>query len=625
MKFHCVALALVMGLAPYLAGQAVAQAPKPARIEKVAAALTPGTYSPTPTIANRDFWARVAKTETYRDAVAQAEELAKKTFEPLPDELYLEYSQNGNRNRYERVYFDKLASFRKLVVAECIENQGRFLPAIEALMASYAADKSWVLPAHDGDLKNFEGREISIDLFASEVACELATADYLLGDRLSAATREKVRAEARRRIFEPYAKMMSDKSKLAWLKVTNNWNAVCLANVTGTALALLPEPNDKAFYVAAAEKYVANFLDGFTDDGYCSEGVGYWNYGFGCFVRLGHMLAGATNGQVDLFAAPKARSAGLFARRMEITPGVYPAFADCAVGATPGHQIMRYVTRRYELPPTKWEQRAGVSMRWLDEFGVYSFLFDDAQPPQSLDASAARDWFENAGILICRGAQTKTGLPIGVALKGGHNAEHHNHNDVGSYVYCIGDSMTLVDPGAEVYTKRTFSSRRYDSNVLNSFGHPVPRVAGQLQQTGRAAEARLMKLEQTDTRDTLQLDLTSAYPVPTLKQLTREFVFDRTDGSLTVTDRVEFTAPESFETAVITLDKWQQPAADRLQVGEGAAAVAIQIDAGGEPVKIESTTIDEDVKTRSKPIRIGIQLQQPVTQATVRLIIRPLE
>lgn len=625
MRTQYVALALVMGLAQHLASQAAAQAPKPARIEKVAAALTPGTYSPTPPIADRDFWARVAKTETYRDEVAQAEELAKKTFEPLPDELYLEYSRNGNRNRYERVYFDKLATFRKLVVAECIENQGRFLPAIAALIDSYAADKSWVLPAHDGDLKNFEGREISIDLFASEVACELATADYLLGDRLSAATRDKVRAEARRRIFEPYAKMMSDKSKLAWLKVTNNWNAVCLANVTGTALALLPEPQDKAFYVAAAEKYVANFLDGFTDDGYCSEGVGYWNYGFGCFVRLGHMLAGATNGQVDLFAESKARSAGLFARRMEITPGVYPAFADCAVGAVPGHQIMRYVTRRYELPPTKWEQRAGVSMRWLDEFGVYSFLFDDAQAPRSLDAPAARDWFENAGILICRGAQTKSSLPIGVALKGGHNAEHHNHNDVGSYVYCIGDSMTLVDPGAEVYTKRTFSSQRYVSNVLNSFGHPVPRVAGQLQQTGRAAEARLMKLEQTDTRDTLQFDLTSAYPVPTLKQLTREFIFDRTDGSLTVTDRVEFTAPESFETAVITLDKWQQPAADRLQVGEGAAAVAIQIDAGGEPVKIESTTIEEDVKTRSKPQRIGIQLQQPVTQATVRLIIRPLE
>ncbi len=129
---------------------------------------------------------------------------------------------------------------------------------------------------------------------------------------------------------------------------------------------------------------------------------------------------------------------------------------------------------------------------------------------------------------------------MGVALKGGHNDEHHNHNDVGSYVFCIGDSMTLVDPGAEVYTRRTFSAERYVSNVLNSFGHPVPRVAGQLQKTGRSAAAKVLKLELADDQDTLQFDLTSAYPVKTLKQLTRTFVFQRSSGSLTVTDEVKF-------------------------------------------------------------------------------------
>ena len=56
-------------------------------------------------------------------------------------------------------------------------------------------------------------------------------------------------------------------------------------------------------------------------------------------------------------------------------------------------------------------------------------------------------------------------------MKGGHNAEQHNHNDVGSFIVALGHSTPLVDPGAEVYTGRTFSRRRYDSNVLNSFGH----------------------------------------------------------------------------------------------------------------------------------------------------------
>ena len=79
-----------------------------------------------------------------------------------------------------------------------------------------------------------------------------------------------------------------------------------------------------------------------------------------------------------------------------------------------------------------------------------------------------------------------------------------------------------------------------------------------------------------------------------------------------MTDEVEFTAPETFGTAVITFGTWKQVSADRLLVGEGAAAVQIQIDAGGLPVKIEATTIDEDVRGAEKPTRIGIDLADPV-------------
>ncbi len=45
-----------------------------------------------------------------------------------------------------------------------------------------------------------------------------------------------------------------------------------------------------------------------------------------------------------------------------------------------------------------------------------------------------------------------TPAPLAVALKGGHNAEHHNHNDVGSFVVALGKSTPLADPGGEVYT-----------------------------------------------------------------------------------------------------------------------------------------------------------------------------
>ena len=110
------------------------------------------------------------------------------------------------------------------------------------------------------------------------------------------------------------------KRSRGWLTVTNNWNAVCLANVTGEAFALLEAPADKAFYAAAAEQYIANFLSGFTEDGYCSEGIGYWNYGYGCFVRLDSMLRGATGDRLNLSEMPQARSTGLFAHAWKSRP-----------------------------------------------------------------------------------------------------------------------------------------------------------------------------------------------------------------------------------------------------------------------------------------------------------------
>jgi hypothetical protein len=238
---------------------------------------------------------------------------------------------------------------------------------------------------------------------------------------------------------------------------------------------------------------------------------------------------------------------------------------------------------------------------------------------------AARDWFEDAGILICRGTQTSRGLPFAVALKGGHNAEHHNHNDVGSYVVCVGDAMPLVDPGAEVYTRRTFSRDRYVSGVLNSFGHPVPRIDGQLQKTGRSALGKVVALDFIDEADTMQLDLTSVYAVKSLKRLHRTFEYRRTpEAGLTVIDEFEFDAPTSFGTAIVTLGTWKQVGDNRLQVGEGRTAVDIEIQTGGLPVRIEATEIDEDVRGGKTPVRVGIDLVDPVREATMKLKIRPV-
>jgi len=206
---------------------------------------------------------------------------------------------------------------------------------------------------------------------------------------------------------------------------------------------------------------------------------------------------------------------------------------------------------------------------------------------------------------------------MALALKGGHNNEHHNHNDLGSFVVLCGKQLMLLDPGNEVYTARTFSKQRYESNLLNSWGHSVPVVAGKLQRPGAEAHARVMDTVFSDESDTLQLDLASAYECPELKKLERTFVYDRTGkGMLTVTDKVEFDTPQSFSTALITTCSVDQAGERTLIIGDGDEKVSVEIDCGGLPFSLKIEPIRENTPVR--PTRIGIELDSPVTSASIK-------
>jgi hypothetical protein len=209
-------------------------------------------------------------------------------------------------------------------------------------------------------------------------------------------------------------------------------------------------------------------------------------------------------------------------------------------------------------------------------------------------------------------------------LKGGNNDEPHNHNDVGSFSVIVGTNMVICDPGGEVYTRRTFSAHRYDSEVLNSFGHAVPVVAGQLQRTGANARGVILATNFSPAQDRITFDFRSAYAVPQLEKLERTFVFQRQPQSaLEVTDEVKFSQPETFETALITWGNLKQLDARTLELTDGDSAVRVSIDTGGRSFQIKSTTINEDVHTPRKPVHVGIVLDQKTTAATVRLRIVP--
>jgi hypothetical protein len=560
--------------------------------------------------------------------VQAAERLLDKPLPAQPADLYLDYSRTGNRKPWERVATARRRRIKIFVLAECVENQGRFVPALEEHARRLCAEPTWVFPAHDSQLVNYRGERIDIDLGSARVAGELALACYLLGDRLSKDTRDLVVATVRARVLGPFREMVLGRRKPNWwLAGTNNWNSVCLAGVAVSAVSLVEDRSERAFFIAAAEQYVRNFLRGFTPDGYCSEGLAYWNYGFGHYAQLSAALDQSTQGRLDLLAADAALRPARFGSRVEIVGGVYPTFSDCPMNTRPDGRLVGYLNRRLGIG-----QPAGSRDVPSPERGgladVLAFTPWDTVPRSgpSVRAAAAshqRTWFEDAGVLICRPGEGVRGR-FGVALKGGHNAEHHNHNDIGSFIVVVGDRPVLVDPGTEVYTARTFSARRYESKVLNSFGHSVPVVAGTLQRGGEDARGRVLEREFTDTRDTLVLDLRTAYDAPDLERLERAFCYERGQGGrLVVTDTIAFARPQRFETALVTFGAWRRIAPDQLRVEDQGRAVEIVVETGGSAFTVDAEMIDENVRSPRKPRRIAIRLAQPTRAAQVTLRIRP--
>ena len=608
--------------------RARAAQPTEERIAEIARSLTPqlGVFSPPS--SDRKAWDSYPVNRA--EIIASAERYLAKPIPSLPDDLYLDYGKTGRRPPFETPYRERLDRACALALAECVENRGRFIAPLREIIAEILSERSWVMPAHDGNngYPVFYGKKMDVDLGAAMRAASLSTITSWLGEPLGPETVGKVQAEIRRRVIDPYLARIYEGQKVCyWVNVTNNWNAVCHAGVVYAALATIPDPETRARVVAGAEAYIVNYLNGFTPDGYCSEGMGYWNYGFGHFVSLAERLSAATSGTVDLYRDPLIAQIVTFPKRLELPPGLYPAFSDNSISAKPAAWILSLMSRRYALAQ---EPKRTLSPGQHPLGGMLYEVDLTLSPPAvstspeaMAGASPLRGYFPEGGVLVSRPNPGATGLSV--AMKGGHNDEAHNHNDLGSFFVVSSGFPILVDPGSERYTKRTFSAQRYESAVLNSFGHSVPIVDGRLQGTGRPFQATILATDFSEPKDRFTLDLTQAYPVKSLERLTRSFVYDREKGtSLEIADEMKANSPIPFGTALITFGEMKKKNATTLEFRDKRGGVRVEVDTAGAAWVLTDQIINEDMVDGRKPRRIGIDLEQPTKEATIRCRITPI-
>ena len=98
-------------------------------------------------------------------------------------------------------------------------------------------------------------------------------------------------------------------------------------------------------------------------------------------------------------------------------------------------------------------------------------------PPEPTEppVSAKHDWFGGMMWMIARYDPSDPNT-LTLAAKGGHNAEMHNQNDVGSIIVHVNGESVIAEIGRGRYTKDYFGPERYDHLANSSLGHSVPVV-----------------------------------------------------------------------------------------------------------------------------------------------------
>lgn len=569
---------------------------------------------PIPSCADRSVWDdKQLQGRVHRITKAVADKLDV-TMPAWSDDAYLEFSKTGQRQGGEGMMKARQALLMPLVLAECIEYKGRYLGAVAAVLDALAGERTWVFPAHDQGLATFRGERYFIDLNAADVADQVSQTLYLLRGKIPAPVEAKALQALERRIFAPMRSSMSGNVVKGheWLASKTNWVPVCLEGVISAALASLPNRAERARFILASTTYLQDYLGGFEADGYASEGLAYWNYGFGRYLELREELVRSTKGLIDLLADPKAHQVAMFGARFAMWSGNAALFGDAAVGTRPDHNITTYTMQAFNWKNADYAEYEPPLPFILLVFGSASPYPANASQ-QLLDP--LRHYFESEGVLVSRPGPSSSSQ-LAVTVKSGGNT-NHSHNDIGSYVIGVRADQPVGDPGGvRQYSRDSFGAHRYESKVFNSFGHPVPVVAGTLQREADKLVAPKPKVRFSADLDEFEVDMAGAYDVPSLKALTRSLRYGRSEsGSVRVTDSFEFSSPKAFETAITTRGEVRRLNDGSLEFKEGKSTVRARIQATADTDIREDEVKEGGISFR----RVGIQLRRPSLKGSISI------
>ncbi|MFW6257040.1 MAG: heparinase II/III domain-containing protein [Bacillota bacterium] len=526
-------------------------------------------FKPFPRASQRKPWNKLPD-KLSREIIADGEQYLDHEWSFLPVSGYLEFMKTGNRSKYEAKTFKRRNVLSILTYAECVEHKGRFLEDIINGVWAICEESTWCIPAHN----TFPGEDSAtipditkpiVDIMASDTADLLSFIYYLFKDQLDAVSpliRERIELEMKRRILDPYL----EHDDFWWMGIEdkkvrlNNWTPWATSNIL-SAFFLMEEDDDRRKKAAVkAMKSLDQYLTFYHSDGGCDEGPSYWGGSGGCLFTALELLYEVSEGRINVYDEPLIQEIGRYIYRVYINDNYFVNFADCDATV----QIDPYLVFRYgqriddsdlkSLAFDAWERldKKGinkVSFGWRRPINVLGALFcynQIAQFSQKKEGFSKESWMDGIEVLTARETkETDQGLYL--AVKGGHNQESHNHNDVGQFIVYRDGKPFIIDVGVETYTAQTFSDQRYEIWTMQSAYHNLPRVNGVMQKNGKEYQASEVKYKSQGKQTKLSLDIAGAYPETAgLNSWQRTFQLNRGDKArIKIEDRYNLKEPSS--------------------------------------------------------------------------------
>lgn len=426
--------------------------------------------------------------ENVPEIVKTADELLEKEIPMLTASLYREFEQNGNRTHYENPYFLRKKMMAAFAFAEYATHSGKYMQKLIDVVWDTLSLPTWGLPAHTSGNTALrpEGMKILqlpcdykeeasfLDLFSASMGAELAVVWFLLKDEFEREVpfviNDRILYEINRRLFEPYLKY----TDYYWWagkrnKYVNNWCPWIISNILCAAALTCPDMEKRERITDTALESLSVYMDTVKPEGGCDEGPGYWHAaGLSTFMSL-LAVYDMTGGKLNFFGKPQLKNMAEYIMKMHISGDRFANFADCrlilkknyaavsAFGKYTGSEAVCHWTQTMNWESCLADVEHGY--RLLVELCTAPEKPEVPYVPQEVTAQA------DLGIAFLRNAH------FYAAFKGGHNAESHNHNDVGTNIVFKDGAPILIDIGNDQYTKLTFSDKRYTLPSNRSIYH----------------------------------------------------------------------------------------------------------------------------------------------------------